>query len=263
MITTPLHTHVFGSGDPDAPVVLALHGLTGHGQRWGRLAELLPGIAMIAPDLLGHGHSPWEPPWAIADHVDAVAATVDALSPPHPIVVVAHSFGSAVAIALADARPDLVAGLVLLDPAQGIDPSTARRFAELSQTHWGHLDAGEAIAAKRAEGWGEVPDDVLDDEIDQHLTAAGDGVVWRVSPPAVATAWSELARPFRLPPATLQTRIVVADRVDPPFVTPAFLAACAAQRPTSVTVYHADTEHMVPFLAPDLCARLILDLVHS
>ena len=33
-----------------------------------------------------------------------------------PVVVVGHSFGCAVALKLAAARPDLVAALVLLDP---------------------------------------------------------------------------------------------------------------------------------------------------
>lgn len=263
MTVPALHTHVFGSDAPDAPVVLALHGLTGHGRRWGRLAALLPEIRVVAPDLLGHGHSPWEPPWAIVDQVAAVAAVLDARrpAPPAPVVVVAHSFGSAVAIALAHERPDLVAGLVLLDPAQGLDPATAGRYAELSQAHRGYRSPDEAVAAKRAEGWGEVADEILADEVEHHLTVAGDALVWRVSGPAVATSWSEMARGFRLPPETVRTHVVVADRVDPPFVTPAFLTACTTQRADTVTVHHADTEHMVPFLAPDLCAGLVLDLV--
>ncbi|GAA4641756.1 alpha/beta hydrolase [Gordonia humi] len=259
-----LHTHLFGSDDPAAPTVLALHGLTGHGRRWGRLADLLPGVRMIAPDLLGHGHSPWEPPWGVADNVAAVAAT---LNEHHrgdrPVVVVAHSFGSAVAIALAHARPDLVAGLVLLDPAQGLNPTQARVYAELSQAHWGHPDAESAVAAKRSEGWSQVADEILADEVEHHLAPGGPGVVWRVSAPAVATAWSEMARPFRLPPEGLPTHVVVADRVNPPFVRPEFLTACAADRPTTVTVHHVDAEHMVPFLAPDVCARLVRDLVDA
>ncbi|MCF8609947.1 alpha/beta fold hydrolase [Gordonia sp. HY285] len=265
MTAQPLHTHVFGTDDPDAPVVLALHGLTGHGRRWGRLADHLPGVRLLAPDLLGHGHSSWAPPWGAADHATAVAETVKALVPANrSIVVVAHSFGSVVALALARRCPDLVAGLVLLDPAHGLDPAQARVYAEATLAHWGYADADAAIAAKRAEGWYDVPTAILIDELDHHLMSddAG-GVVWRVSPPAVATAWSEMARPFRLPPESVPTHVVVAGRVDPPFVRPEFLAACAAERPTTVTVHHVDTEHMVPFLAPDLCARLVLDLVHS
>lgn len=265
MTTTGLHTHVFGPDDPGAPVVLALHGLTGHGARWRRLADDLPGVRVVAPDLLGHGHSSWEPPWGIPEHAAAVADTVDAqVAADRPMVVVAHSFGSAVAIALAHTRPDLVSGLVVLDPAQGLPPTQARSYAEATLAHWGYPDADAAVAAKRAEGWYDVSTAILDDELEQHLMPddAG-GVLWRVSPPATAAAWSEMARPFRLPPRGVRTHVVVADRVDPPFVRPEFLAACAVERSETVTVHHVDTEHMIPFLAPELCARLVRELVDA
>ncbi len=258
-----MHTHLFGPDDPNAPIVLALHGLTGHGGRWRFLAaDHLPDVRVVAPDLLGHGASSWEPPWAIADQVAALSAVVDEHVPAgRRAVIVAHSYGGAVAIALAHARPDAIAGLVLLDPAQGLEPATAREYAESSLAHWGYADAREAAAAKRMEGWAEVPTHILDVEIDEHLVPVESGVAWRVSAPGAAVAWSEMARPFRLPPAGLRTHLVVADRVDPPFVVPELLAACAAERADSVTVHHVDTEHMVPFLAPDVVAQLTRDLL--
>ena len=48
-----LHLHEWG--DPDAPAVVCLHGVTGHGERYRRLAERWPGFRVIAPDLRGHG----------------------------------------------------------------------------------------------------------------------------------------------------------------------------------------------------------------
>lgn len=259
-MTAELHTHLFGPDD--APTVLALHGLTGHGKRWGLLADDLPGVRVVAPDLLGHGRSPWSPPWRIEDHAEAVAAAVEQHIPVdrRPVVAVAHSFGSTVALRLAATRPDLVRALVLLDPAQGLDPSFALEMAQASVDHWGYPDAETAGAAKRAEGWREVPDHVLTDELAEHLVPDGDGVVWRVCLPAAATAWSEMARPAQLPPEGVSTRIVVADRVQPPFVTADFLARCAAERPET-TVHHVDTEHMVPFLAPEAVAGLIREVL--
>ena len=58
-----LHLHEWG--DPGAPVVLCLHGVTGHGLRFRRLAEerLATRYRVLAPDLRGHGRSGWEPPW--------------------------------------------------------------------------------------------------------------------------------------------------------------------------------------------------------
>ncbi|QRY61400.1 alpha/beta fold hydrolase [Gordonia sp. PDNC005] len=258
-----MHTHLIGSDEPDAPIVVALHGLTGHGKRWEFLAnDDLHGVRMIAPDLIGHGFSSWEPPWAISDQVAALSAMLDEHVPAgRRAVVVAHSYGGAVAIRLAHARPDVVAGLVLLDPAQGLDPGTAREYAESSLAHWGYPDAEAAAAAKRMEGWENVPPHILDAEIAEHLVPTASGMVWRVSAPGAAVAWSEMARPYMLPPAGLPTHVVVADRVQPAFVRSDFLAACASERGDSVTVHHVDTEHMVPFLAPDLAARLVRDLI--
>ncbi|EGD55244.1 alpha/beta hydrolase [Gordonia neofelifaecis] len=260
-----LHTHLFGPDSFDAPLVLAVHGLTGHGRRWERMAaEGLPGVRVIAPDLLGHGRSPWEPPWRVDDHADALADVLDrhAATADRPVVVIAHSFGCAVVLALAERRPADIAGLVLLDPAQALDPGRAGVIAEAAMANWGNVDADDAKAAKRMEGWGAVPADVLEEEVAEHLVPTADGrVAWRVSAPAAATAWSEMTRPFRLPPAAVPTHVVVADRVDPPFVGPEFLTACAVERPDTVTVHHVDTEHMIPFLAPELCAELVRSLL--
>ncbi|MFT4088084.1 MAG: alpha/beta hydrolase [Gordonia sp. (in: high G+C Gram-positive bacteria)] len=258
----PLHTHFFGPAD--APHVLALHGLTGHGRRWASIAEnRLAGLRVVAPDLLGHGESPWTPPWSLEAHADAVDAVIDAYidEARRPVVVVAHSYGSAIALTVANRRPELVKALILLDPAQGLDPERARQMAEGAAQHCGYPTADDAAAAKRAEGWSQVPQEILEAEIAEHLVDHGDHVDWRVSLPTAVTAWSEMARPAQLPPPGVPTHVVVADRVDPPFVTPGFLAAVADQRPGDVVVHHVDTEHMVPFLAPDLVAGLIRDAV--
>ncbi|MGV9711767.1 alpha/beta fold hydrolase [Gordonia sp. NPDC003424] len=262
----PLHTYEFGPDTAGTPIVLAIHGLTGHGRRWEALAhEHLPDVRVIAPDLIGHGHSAWTPPWSFTAHLAALADVVDRHihSTARPFVIVGHSFGGALAVRLANLLPAQdVAGLILLDPAQGLDPSWALEVATDSLAHWGYADADAARAAKRSEGWADIPDRLLDKEIDDHLIELPDGRVgWRISAPAAATAWSEMAGDVVLPPENVPTAVVVADRVDPPFVRPAFLEAVAAQRADSVEVIHADCEHMVPFLEPELTARLIRSMI--
>ncbi|WAC56304.1 alpha/beta fold hydrolase [Gordonia sp. SL306] len=261
-----LTTYVFGTDTPEAPHVLAIHGLTGHGRRWESLAaDHLTDLRVISPDLLGHGHSPWVPPWSLEEHVASLVDVVDQYIPvaARPFVMVGHSFGGAVAVRLAQRLGSgSVRGLVLLDPAQGLDPAMALQVATDSLEHWDYPDAAAAKSAKRAEGWADIPELLLDKEIEDHLTDSAPGRVgWRVSAPAAATAWSEMASDAAVPPPGLPTTVVVADRVDPPFVRPAFLEACATDRPDSVEIVHADCEHMVPFLAPELTARVIRSMV--
>ncbi|WP_415822941.1 alpha/beta fold hydrolase, partial [Mycobacterium senriense] len=62
-MTAKLHVHRYGPSGPAQ--ILALHGLTGHGQRWQHLSGFLPGIGIAAPDLVGHGRSSWAAPWTI------------------------------------------------------------------------------------------------------------------------------------------------------------------------------------------------------
>ncbi len=233
--------------------------------RWAPLArEHLADLHIVAPDLIGHGRSPWRPPWAIENHVRALSEFIDIAIDPGslPLVVLGHSFGGALAIHLAKQRTEAVRGLVLLDPAQGLDPEFALGVATAGLENWDYHDADAARAAKRSEGWAQVPAEFLEAEIAEHLTTSGRGRVgWRVSAPMAAASWSEMSRPPTLPPHGLPTHVVVADRVDPPFVRPSFLEACASERGDQVQVHHADCDHMVPFLEPGLTARLVRSLL--
>jgi lipase len=71
-VTLALHAW----GDPAGTPVVCLHGVTGHGRHFARLAERLQPAHVLAPDLLGHGDSPYEPPWTIDAHLRALLATV-------------------------------------------------------------------------------------------------------------------------------------------------------------------------------------------
>jgi pimeloyl-ACP methyl ester carboxylesterase len=95
-----------------------LHGLGVGGSVWQAFARrLLPHLAAIAPDLRGHGQS--DAPaggYAPSDYAADIAALIGELELPTPVPVIGHSLGALVSLALADARPDLVQWLVVLDP---------------------------------------------------------------------------------------------------------------------------------------------------
>ena len=70
---------------------------------------------MVRIDLLGHGGS--EMPrdgYSMQDQAERVEAVIRSLRLP-PAIVVGHSMGGAVATALAEQRPDVMSGLVIID----------------------------------------------------------------------------------------------------------------------------------------------------
>lgn len=245
-----LHVHRCG---PDRPAqVLAIHGLTGHGRRWEALAhDHLPDVAITAPDLLGHGRSSWDAPWTIDANVAALAALLDS-----PALVVGHSFGGAVALRLAAAHPERVTGLVLLDPAVGLDGHWMREIADRMFASPDYPDRAEARDEKVHGSWGEVPRDVLERELDEHLVTLPNGRKgWRISVPAMMSYWSELARPIAWP--TVPVTVVRATRTNPPYVTDTLVTGLRDRLGPNATLLDFDCDHMVAQARPAETAAAI------
>ena len=123
--TTLVHDQT-GSAD-DGPTVVLVHGLGASSAFWRPVAAALAGRARtLVPDLLGFGGSLR---LGTHFHLDDQAAAVVRLVERHgdgPVVLVAHSYGAAVAVAVGRARPDLVRRLVLVNPAAFADVDRAR-----------------------------------------------------------------------------------------------------------------------------------------
>ncbi|QCH25068.1 alpha/beta fold hydrolase [Mycobacteroides salmoniphilum] len=255
-MTPTLNTHRYGPEEP--PRLLALHGLTGHSKRWAPLFdEHLPDVATLAPDLLGHGRSPAPAPWSLEAHADAVAAVLDKTQT-RPIVVVAHSFGGATALHLAARRPDLVKSLVLLDPAIGLDGDWMRQIAEQMVAYPDYTDRAEAKSDKVAGAWSDVPDHVIEAELDEHLIQLANGRWgWRMNLPAVVTAWSELARDITLPTSIIRVTLLRATRTAPPYVTPGLLDGLTAALGDRFELVDVDCDHMVSQSRPAETAAAI------
>lgn len=100
-----------------APVVL-LHGLTDAATCWPTVLPRYAGTRpVVALDARGHGGTPLpDEPFTVAALAADAAAALRALDL-GPALVVGHSMGGVTAEELALAAPDLVAGLVLEDPA--------------------------------------------------------------------------------------------------------------------------------------------------
>lgn len=118
----PVHYLDYG-GPATGPVLLLVHGLGGSVLNWAAVAPTLAQTGrVLALDLVGFGRtqtlgrSPH-----VNDNRDLLARFVDEIIG-HPVVVVGNSMGGLLAMLLADARPDLVSGLVLVDPAVPVGP---------------------------------------------------------------------------------------------------------------------------------------------
>ena len=187
-----LNVHEFG--DPAGEPVVCLHGLTGYGGRFRRLAEeRLPGRRVVAPDLRGHGRSGWEPPWDLATHVDDLLETADALGI-ETADWVGHSVGGRLVAEVAARAPARVARAVLLDPAMLIEAVVAEQRVELLRADTSFASPDEAIDTRLADPLlFSTPRSTLEPEAVEHLVLGEDGRYrWLASPGMAIVAWSEM-----------------------------------------------------------------------
>lgn len=120
-----LHVASAGQGPP----VLLLHGYPLDHRMW--LDTLLGPLArrgtLWAPDLRGHGNSPWAGDAThTMDHLAADAANLLRAVVDEPAVVIGLSMGGYVAFALQALAPELVRALVLVDTKAAGDDQAAR-----------------------------------------------------------------------------------------------------------------------------------------
>jgi lipase len=187
-----LHLHEWG--DPQGAPIVCLHGITGHGGRFARLAARLGGsYRVLAPDLRGHGLSGREPPWDLDTHLADVVETAGV----ETATWIGHSYGARLVGELAARDPQRVERAVLLDPALQVLPHVAEQMAEEDLRDVSFATVDEAIDARLASGrLFHTPRELLEDELPAFLEQGRDGRIrYRHFRPAVAVAWSEMAKP--------------------------------------------------------------------
>jgi len=143
-------------GIGDRPVVI-IHGVTMH---WQGMAEIITPLAerahVYACDLRGHGKSDWaDSGYRIGDHVEDVAGFLRAKSRVGSVLI-GFSLGGLIAFGVAATVPDLVAGVVAIEPALILRDSD---FAAI---------AGWEAPMERptAHGWISWVDDVVGGRLD-------------------------------------------------------------------------------------------------
>jgi 3-oxoadipate enol-lactonase len=123
--------HLGDGADPQAPTVLALHGLGGSADT---MAVEVAGLAVDRPvivlDARGHGRSTRPPRYSLDDHVADAVAVVEALQVDR-LAVLGVSMGSYIAPGVAVALAERAVGLVLVvSKGHGAGSSVARLIGE-------------------------------------------------------------------------------------------------------------------------------------
>ena len=116
-----IELHVAEDGDPSAPPILLLHGITSFGGTWDWIVPTLAKqFRVLRLDFRGHGASDRAPGEYTTDGYvsDAVAAIEQVAGA--PCIVMGHSLGGATAAMLAQRHADLVVAAVMEDPPLGV-----------------------------------------------------------------------------------------------------------------------------------------------
>lgn len=251
--------HVTQSGR--GPAVVLVHGQPGSSEDWATVSAALSGsCTVIRYDRPGWGGSAG-PARGIAANADALEGLLRSESRSR-VAVVGYSFGAAVAVALAERAPDVVAGLVLICPALSprsltlVDSMLALPVVGESLTLGGFVIGGRLLSAleRHAGRLGRSLSSRL-----QLLAQAGLGVTLSSGPrpwasfaieqrallseiPAVERAMGTITAPIALV-AGLRDRVV----------TPSSIRALAPQLP-SATIDWLPGGHLLPWTSPDVVA---------
>jgi pimeloyl-ACP methyl ester carboxylesterase len=154
----------------NGPAIVAIHGLTASHVNFIGIAERLGGRRpLLAFDLRGRGQS--DKPstgYGMRQHALDVANAMRALGLGRSVVL-GHSMGAYIGVALAAESPELVAGLVmldggyLLDPPEGFDPDLlldtllkpqVERLRATFESRAAYLEFWRALPTFRAAEWG-------------------------------------------------------------------------------------------------------------
>jgi pimeloyl-ACP methyl ester carboxylesterase len=119
---------------PSQTPLVVLHGLGSSSSEFGYLADLptLQDRDLFLIDLPGFGDSagPDEWPYTMEAHADILATLIPTIAS-RPVVVVGHSMGGSIAIALAHHHPGIVPRLVVAEP--GLDPGSGMLSAHIAR----------------------------------------------------------------------------------------------------------------------------------
>ena len=114
-----LKLHYVEWGNPDAPVLLMIHGMRDHCRNWDWVArEFCKAYRVIAPDLRGHGDSQWQigGSYHVMDFVADINQLVkQTTKPDQKISILCHSFGGSVGLYFSGTYPEKIEKIIAIE----------------------------------------------------------------------------------------------------------------------------------------------------
>ena len=253
-LSTGIEVPCFIEGDPDAQPLLLLHAWGESFESFDRLAPLLAGFRIYAPDLRGQGDADKpEDGYSLAEQAADVAAILDALEVPRAFVL-GSSSGGYVAQALAAGHPERVAALVLVGAPLSLRGRPA--FADEVESL---VDPVGAAWVRESFTWfpllHEVPAWFIDDRVDDGTRMPAH--VWR----AILKGLCEAAPPTES--GTIAAPTLVLWGGHDHLLSLADEQALAARIAGSVLKVYPDTGHLVLWECPERVAADTTDFLRS
>ena len=192
-----LHVRDWAGPSSSAPVIVLLHGYTGHARTWDGLAPALAGrYRVLAADARGHGESDWTGD-ADAYSVPAQVADVVALLTGFGVeraAVLGLSMGGRTALNLAARHPGRVERLVVVDIGPEVAAAGAARIGANVSAVDVFASPEEAVARAREQNT-VAPDDVVRHRVLHNLLRLPDGRWTLRYDPVLRAGGARLPRP--------------------------------------------------------------------